>query len=821
MATAKASAITKAGSSHQLKQPRRYMKLKTDFIAGRFDAFTVAAAIVLSCICAARAQTYNYDATVLSNKPAAYLEMQESPGASTAVDSSGNGNNGAIDYDVGYEGTNDYPLLGLPGIDTNAYYFHSYSDSNFETHVSQVDVGYSPVLNPQGPFSVEFWARPTGDANANPNYYVVPVGSVSGSYPQPGWRFYQTPGSGGTPGSWAFVLQSAGAFLQTSQVVKNQWTHLVGVYDGTNAIFYVNGVETASSAASGYVACQNEDLYIGNCPPAAWNPFEGYLTQVAIYTNALTPAQILNDYIVGTNSFATNGEPAQVLEDAGATNTDPASVAVNRGATATFDPIVIGSTPLFYQWYTNGVAEGGATSSTLSVTANGSNNGSTYYVIVTNNYGSSTSQVATLTVNSVVIINSGPMPITRFVGSYAAFHVTASGTAPLTYQWSVSTDGGTTFNPIPGATQETLWLSNVQLSQSGNEYSVLVTGPTSSSNVPPATLTVQARPITVPLTGYGALVAADKPVAFWQLNEPSGSSTAVDAVGSFDGTYTFAVTNSIPDTSSILFGVTGGVPDDTNTAVDLVCPTPASPTFAFGGTIQIPWAPELNPDIPWSLETWVQPTSSGVNGGDYRVVLSSAYNEGLGAGPASGWYIYQQPNNTFAFVPQPANAFVTAGSIAVGNWYHLVVTDDGTNFNFYINGVLATAPFPATSANFIANGDGINPDGTVELGGLGGAMFAIGVRSDAQWDTFEGNVEDTAVYNYALTPQQIKAHFLNAVSLTITQSGKNVIINWPAGTGTLQQSANVAGPYANVVGATPPYTTSISGAHMFYRLLRQ
>jgi hypothetical protein len=332
-------------------------------------------------------------------------------------------------------------------------------------------------------------------------------------------------------------------------------------------------------------------------------------------------------------------------------------------------------------------------------------------------------------------------------------------------------------------------------------------------------LTVQARPVNVPLTGYGALVAADKPVAFWELNEPSGSSTAVDAVGSFNGTYTFAVTNSVADTSSILFGVTGGVPDDTNTAVGLVSPTPG--TGGTGGTIQIPWAPELNPDIPWSVETWIQPTSLGANGGDYRLVLSSSYNQGTGAGPTSGWYIYQQPSDTFAFVPQPANAFVTAGSIAVGNWYHLVVTDDGTNFNFYINGVLATAPFPASSANFVANGDGINPDGTVELGGLGNAMFAIGERSDAAFNTFQGNVEDTAVYNYALTPHQIQSHFLNAVSLSITQSGKNVILNWPAGTGTLQQSANVAGPYGNIIGATPPYTNSVSASHMFYRLLRQ
>jgi hypothetical protein len=766
------------------------------------------AALLFLGTCATNAQ--NYHATVLSNSPAAFYEMQEAPGASTAIDSTGNGFNGGIAYDIGYNGTNDFPVLGLPGVDTNAYLFHVYSDSNAETHVSDVDVSYSPTLNPQGPFTAECWARPTSDAN---NYDAV-MGSVSGTYPQNGWVIYQTPG---TPGFWALDCQNAGVFSVPASAVKNQWTHLVAVYDGANFTFYVNGVSGGTVSGAGFLA-STADFYIGGEPVAANGSFEGYITEVAIYTNALSAAQILNDYKVGTNSFATNAEPPVVLADAGAVNTDPASITVNAGSTATFDPITIGSTPLTYQWYSNNVAVAGATSGVLSFTSTGAANNSTYYVVVTNSFGSTTSQVATLTVISQLIINSAPMPITRNVGSYAAFHVTASGTAPLGYRWSVSTDGGSTFNPITGATNETLWLSNVQLAQSGNQYAVLVTGPGVSSNVAPATLTVQTRPVSVALTGYGAVVAADGPVAFWQLNEPNGSSTALDAVGSFNGTYTLAVTNGVTDNSSILFGETGGVPNDTSAAVGLVGATPGIGSGS-GGTIQIPWAPELNPDIPWSVETWVEPSSLGNNGGDYRLVLSSAYNEGTGAGPVSGWYIYQQPNNTFAFVPQPANAFISVGSIAVGNWYHLVVTDDGTNFNFYINGVLGTAPYPSSS--FIANGDGINADGTAEIGGLNNALFAIGQRSDGAFNTFQGNVEDTAVYNYALTPQQIQAHFSNAVSLTIKHSGNNAVLSWPAGTGSLQKSSNVNGPYSSVVGAVPPYTNAVSGSASFYRLLRQ
>ena len=748
-----------------------------------YKSLPLAVALTMLSVAAANA---DYSSTILADHPAAYYRMEEAPGAGTAADSSGNGFNGGISYDLDINSIPDYPKLGQNGIGTNSYLFHVYSDTNAQTHVSDIDVPFNPTLNPQGPFSVEFWARATSDANN----YCVPVGSV-GSYPN-GWDFYQTPGA---PGSWVF--NPNGAFIQTSQVVKNQWTHLVGVYDGTSYIFYINGVATATVPGSGYVANLANDLYIGGDPPTGWGNFEGYVDEVAIYTNALTAAQVLTHYQVGTNSFSTNPAPPKVLIDAGEVSTDPASLSVNAGSTATFDPIVAGGTPFSYKWFTNGVLDASQTGSLLSFAASSANNGSTYFAVVTNNYGSSTSEVATLTVAGALFINGAPLSVTRNVGSYAAFHVTASGAAPITYQWSLSTNGGSTFSSITGATNETLWLSNVQLAQSGYEYSVLVTGPVLSSNATPATLTVQSRAVNVPLTGYGAIVAADKPVAYWRLDEPNGSATAVDAVGSFDGTYT-------PGVGSIIYGVTPGIPNDTDPAVGLT----------NGDSIQIPFAPELNPDTAWSVETWVQPTSLGANGGDYRVVLSSEYN--LYPNPYNGWYIYQQPNNTFAFVPEPGNAFLSAGSLVANNWYHLVVTDDGTNFNLYINGVLAVAPLPVAGADFIPNGDGINQDGTAGItSGLGNTV--LGQRTDAAFNTFQGNMDDTAIYNYALTPQQIKLHYLDTVNLTIAQSGANVILNWP--TGALQQSTNVAGPYLNVGGATPPFTNAVSGSSQkFYRV---
>jgi len=309
---------------------------------------------------------------------------------------------------------------------------------------------------------------------------------------------------------------------------------------------------------------------------------------------------------------------------------------------------------------------------------------------------------------------------------------------------------------------------------------------------------VQSRAVNVPLTGYGAIVAADQPVAYWRLDETTGASTAVDAVGTFDGTYT-------PNAGSVTYGVLPpGIPNDTDPAV----------TIANGATIQIPFAPELNPTTPWSVETWVNPSSLGANGGDYRVVLSSEYN--LYPNPYNGWYIYQQPNNSFAFVPEPGNVFITAGSLVAGNWYYLVITDDGINFNMYINGVLAVAPFPVASAGYIPNGAGVNQDGTAGITpGFGNTV--LGQRTDGAFNTFEGTIDDTAIYQYALSPKQIMSHYTDTTYLSISPAaGNKVILSWPVG--KLQSASVVNGPYSDVNGATSPYTTSVGTAPMFFRV---
>lgn len=761
----------------------------------------LAAACVLLPDLAVRA---DYPAVILADHPAAYYRLEETNTASNvALDSSGNSINGNYNYDFGTNTANvaaTYPLLGQPGIGTNSALFHVYTDTNASVHSATVEVPYNPSLNPQGPFAVEFWARPTSD---NGGDYAIPVGNFGGYGNDSGWHFYQSPGRLNPPsGSWVWNVRSCGAFIQTSPVVKNAWTHLVGVYDGTNLIFYINGSATATVSGAGYLANGANDLFIGGNVVTGHDFWEGYVDEVALYTNALSAAQVMTHYTNGLTQFAARFSPPVFLAD-------PASITNTAGSTTVFDPIVTGATPFSYQWFRGASPILNATNSVYSFTDSISDNGATFHVVVSNSYSSVTSAVANLEVHGALFINSTPGSITRNVGSYAAFHVTASGAGPISYQWSKSTDG-INFTSLLNQTGPTLWLTNVQMADSGSYYAVAVHNPFVSTNVAPAILSVQPRAVTVPLTGYGGIIAADKPVAFWRLDEADGALTAVDAVGSFDGTYTAA-------SGVITYGVATGIPHTTDPAVTF---GPAGPASTIGPTVQIPFAPELNPEITWSVEMWLNPSSLGANGGDYRVVLASEYN--LYPNPYNGWYIYQQPSADFAFVPQPGNAFITAGpndpahanKLVAGSWYHLVVTDDGTLFHVYINGEARTS-FPVASSGFIPNGDGVNGDGS---GGVtpGFGNSVIGQRTDAAFNTFLGTVDDTAFYNYALSAGQVQAHYLATVKLNIATSGSNAVLSWPFG--ALQSATNVTGTYTNVPSATSPYTTPESGTRKFFRV---
>ena len=100
-----------------------------------------------------------------------------------------------------------------------------------------------------------------------------------------------------------------------------------------------------------------------------------------------------------------------------------------------------------------------------------------------------------VTVNTPASITTQPAATSVCEGSNTSFSVTAAGTSP-TYQWQVSTDGGTTYNNITGATSSTYTVTGATASMNGNRYRVVVSGapPCGSVTSSAAVLTVNALP---------------------------------------------------------------------------------------------------------------------------------------------------------------------------------------------------------------------------------------------------------------------------------------------------------------------------------------
>src|ERR1700723_2637351 len=84
-----------------------------------FPASVASLVISLGALLGVSVQGSTYPATILSNNPVAYYQLQELPGATVAIDSSVNNLNATYNFDA----SGATPTLDFPGIDTNSIAF--------------------------------------------------------------------------------------------------------------------------------------------------------------------------------------------------------------------------------------------------------------------------------------------------------------------------------------------------------------------------------------------------------------------------------------------------------------------------------------------------------------------------------------------------------------------------------------------------------------------------------------------------------------------------------------------------------------------------
>ncbi|MGB2671129.1 MAG: hypothetical protein WAO11_10465 [Candidatus Acidiferrum sp.] len=184
-----------------------------------------------------------------------------------------------------------------------------------------------------------------------------------------------------------------------------------------------------------------------------------------------------------------------------AITTQPANQTVTVGQTATFSVIATGTAPLGYQWLKNSANITGATAASYTTPATAStDNGAQFDVVVSNGAGSKTSTMARLTVNAAALaptITTQPANQTVIVGQTATFSVTATGTAPLTYQWQKNSAN------IAGATSATYTTPATASTDTGAKFDVIVSNALGSQTSTMATLTVNpANTSTINVVTY-------------------------------------------------------------------------------------------------------------------------------------------------------------------------------------------------------------------------------------------------------------------------------------------------------------------------------
>ena len=225
-------------------------------------------------------------------------------------------------------------------------------------------------------------------------------------------------------------------------------------------------------------------------------------------------------------------------------------------------------------------------------------------------------------------------------------------------------------------------------------------------------------------TGYaGVVLGTPGLVGYWRLGEAAGSSVAADAKGTNPGTYVGSPT----------LGIAGAIAG--NTAMR---PIPS-------GYVSVPDSASLDTGNVFTYEAWV-----------WRDVAAT-YQGLFGKGRNSAG-LYIQPSGILRCDKhQVAHVRDSSVIVPTGGWHHIVFTKNGAAALWYIDG--ADASGSGTGSAVIDN-----TAFALFIGATNDAGLLHGELNPLTEPAPLGNIglygiDEAAVYNVALTPGQVLAHY--------------------------------------------------------------
>ncbi len=277
----------------------------------------------------------DYQSTVLGDGPKAYYRFNDDTSRPLI-----NRNSGTLG--AAANATNDlvaagnlHPFPGaIVGDGNRAVFFDS---------TTRTEIPFNAALNPPNdkPFTIEAWLYPASDQTATGQSPLANRWTLSGN--RQGWVFFQRKPdasyNGGEPVGWNCRMYNGiggSGRLDVTSLVPYQvgkWQHVVVVYDPvevTNATLtiYIDGVAAntniwaggTTGTDPGYVPVTSDldpqpAISLGNYNNAnsSLNPYFGGVDEFALYTNKLSPAQILSHYQNATNANRTQSYSSLIL----------------------------------------------------------------------------------------------------------------------------------------------------------------------------------------------------------------------------------------------------------------------------------------------------------------------------------------------------------------------------------------------------------------------------------------------------------------------------------------------------------------------------
>lgn len=203
---------------------------------------------------------------------------------------------------------------------------------------------------------------------------------------------------------------------------------------------------------------------------------------------ALADAGIYDVVVSNGCGTATSTQVPVVVRPAPVVTGQPVSLVVCEGSDVSFDVTATGEAPLSFQWRHNGAVIFGATTALLNLSGVTAVNAGHYDVVVTNACGSAVSSVASLTLEFAPSITQQPVGGTVCEAGSMTLAVTASGTPPLTYQWSRNGVA------ISGSNSSSLPLGPVDVADAGS-YTVAVSNTCGNAVSAAAVVAVDPLPV--------------------------------------------------------------------------------------------------------------------------------------------------------------------------------------------------------------------------------------------------------------------------------------------------------------------------------------